>query len=290
MTAGPNSNEIMDAIRDSGYLMEQDVATQLEQQGFHVRTNFAFEDPDEGKSREIDVRAIKRIAHDESSRISAFVELIVECKNSSNPYVFIARPKNNLDKHAHPDEFMFPYQYRMRKDLGGGKGLSRNIAAFDYLGFDKIYAERQKVWKAVQFCRIDRKGGGWHANHGGLYDSIFYPMAKAITARKREVPRSTRPDEWKYFWFFFPLVVTSGDLFLINSAEALPSPIPMEHIAFQRELKSGKLSGSFMLTFVRESAVKAYLASVVDPIAALASDLINNRLEFLKKTDVAWSD
>ena len=43
--------------------MEQEVATQLEALGFHVSTNMAFEDIEEGKSREIDV--IKRVAHNE---------------------------------------------------------------------------------------------------------------------------------------------------------------------------------------------------------------------------------
>lgn len=82
MAANPTTDEIMSAIRDSGYLMEQEVATQLEQRDLHVRTNVAFEDPDEGKSREIDVVAIKRVAHDENSKLAAFVELLVECKET----------------------------------------------------------------------------------------------------------------------------------------------------------------------------------------------------------------
>ncbi len=63
-----------------------------------------------------------------------------------------------------------------------------------------------------------RKGAHvrWHANHGGLYDATFYPIAKAFAARKKEVPRGTSRDDWRYFWFFFPIVVTSGSLFLID--------------------------------------------------------------------------
>jgi hypothetical protein len=280
----------MTAIKESGYLMEQEVATLLEKRGLHVRTSVAFEDPDEAKSREIDVTAVKRVAHDEQAQLAAFIELIVECKNSSNPMVFIARPKNESDLHASPQEFVFPFRYEMKKDLGGGRGLSREVPAFRHLGFDKVYVEHQNAWKAVQFCRIDRKGGGWHANHGGLYDAIFYPMAKAIVARMKEVPRATRRDEWHYFWFFFPLVVTSGELFLINSAAETPTPSPVDHVTFKRELKSGKLSGSFMLTFVRQQALDAFVKTVVEPIGALAADLIVNQRDFLKKTDLAWKD
>lgn len=290
MAAGPSNDEIMAAINESGYLMEQEVATRLEQRGFHVRTNVAFEDPDESKSREIDVVAVKRTSFDEAAKLSANVELLVECKNSANPFVCIARSKNPSDRHHSPEEFLFPYRYEMKKDLGPGKGMTRQVKAFHHLGFDQVFKAHVRPWKAVQFCRIDRKGSGWHANHGGLYDAIFYPMAKALNARRKEVPKASRPDEWRYTWLFFPLVVTSGDLFLIDATADQPSPVDVDHVSFQRELKSGKLSGSFMVTFVRQQALDSFLADVVDPLAALSADLIEQRQDFLKTTVLPWAD
>lgn len=290
MGAEPSIDEIMAAVEESGYLLEQHVATQLERLGFQVTTNFAFEDPDEGKSREMDVRAVKRVAVDEEAKISAYIELIVECKNTSNPFVFIARPKNERDLRSSPKEFLFPYTYEMKKDFGGGRGLSKPVEPFVHLGFDQVYKEHQKAWKAVQFCRIDRKGSGWHANHGGLYDAMFYPMAKAVTARKSEVPRPRQSGDWRYFWFFFPLVVTSGGLMLIDTSMAAPAPRPVEHVSFTRELKSGKLSGPYALTFVRQEQLQQFVEQVIDPVAALASDLVNNRLKFLKSTNLTWAE
>jgi hypothetical protein len=291
MAAGrPTVDDIMTAIKESGYLMEQEVATQLERRGLHVRTNVAFEDPDEGKSREIDVSAIMRVAYDDGAKLAAFIELIVECKNSTNPFVFIARHKNEGDRHSQPQEFLFPYEYEMRKDMGRGLITSREVPAFHHLGFDQVYTAHTASWKAVQFCRIDRKGGGWHANHGGLYDAIFYPMAKAIVARKKNVPRPSRRDEERYIWLFFPLVVTSGELILIDSSVEEPTPVAVDHVSFQRELKSGKLSGSFTVTFVRQNALDAYVAEVIDPLAALSTDLIDKRQDFLKATNLPWVD
>ena len=89
MNASPESEDIVRALGNSGYLMEQEVATQLEARDFHVFTNQAYEDIEEGKSREIDVVARKRVAHSEKSKLSAWVEIVVECKNSTNPFVFI---------------------------------------------------------------------------------------------------------------------------------------------------------------------------------------------------------
>jgi hypothetical protein len=100
--------------------MEQEVATQLEAVGYHVNTNRAYEDSDEGKSREIDVLATKRIAYNEKEKLAAFVEIIAECKNSANPFVFVGRPKNQTDNQRAPLEYAFPIaKYESRKDLGG---------------------------------------------------------------------------------------------------------------------------------------------------------------------------
>jgi hypothetical protein len=288
MAGTPSEDEIMAAIAASGYLMEQEVATQFEGRGMHVRTNVAFQDSEEGTSREIDVTAITRVAVDEDAKVGALVEVLVECKNSSNPFVFIARPKNEADRRSTPEEFVFPYEYKMTKDLGAGRSMRRTFPAFKHLGFDKVFDAHVRPWKAVQFCRIDRKGKGWHANHGGLYDAIFYPMVKALTARRKGRPKASRPEDWRYIWLYFPLVVTSGDLFLIDTSADNLRPEPVDHVSFQRELKSAKLSGSFMVTFVRQQALEKFMTDVVDPLSELCRDLIERRLGFLKETDLPW--
>ncbi|WOH62883.1 hypothetical protein [Bradyrhizobium sp. BWA-3-5] len=91
--SAPSPENIMEALNESGYLMEQKVATVLERLGYHVQTNFPFEDVDEGKSREMDARTIKTIARNDEHKLSCVFEIIVECKNTSNPFVFVGRPK-----------------------------------------------------------------------------------------------------------------------------------------------------------------------------------------------------
>lgn len=137
-------------------------------------------------------------AHNETGKISAFIELIAECKNNSNPLVFITRPKNDGDAYASPKQFRYPITYKMMKEPGNARSSYRETDGFFHLGFHKIHYRHRLSTKAVQFCRIDRKGSGWHANHGGLYDAVFYPMAKAVTARLAEIPRGRGPDDWKY--------------------------------------------------------------------------------------------
>ena len=89
----PSESEILSAVEGSGYLMEQDVATELESLSFYVHTGWAFKDCDEGKSRELDVHAFRRVAGS-TGKLTVDVVLLCECKNNRNPFVFISRRKS----------------------------------------------------------------------------------------------------------------------------------------------------------------------------------------------------
>ena len=283
MNASPSPTEIVAALKQSGYLMEQEVATQLEALNFHVWTNWAFQDIDEGKSREIDVRAIKLVAHNEEKKLSAFVEIIAECKNSTNPFVFIGRSKNQTDNRHPPQEFVFPRGiYSMQQ-----KGTAKNVGTihleepFFYLGFDRVHPDFTSETKAVQFCRIGRKGERWHANHDGLYDSIFYPMAKAFTSRKREVNVGNSGREWDYFWLFVPMVIINGDILYVDSMEANPLPQKRSYVTFKREIKSEKLDGVYNVVFVNQKHLEQFISDRLEPLVDRMADLTMNHADFV---------
>ena len=291
MTGSPSSSDIVAALKQSGYLMEQQVATQLEALGMHVWTNWAFKDIDEGKSREMDIRAIKRVAHNEDKKISAFIEIIAECKNSSNPMVFIGRPKNVRDSFHAPEELVFPVQpYRKQRAIQGKGTQTQDKFAFFHLGFDKVHHAFAADTKAVQFCRIDRKGKGWHANHSGLYDSIFYPMAKALISRKQEIPTPRNSSDWRYFWFFVPIVVTSGDIYYVDSTSPDPVPVKRHRVTFMRDIRSGNLNGTFAIDFVCQDALENYYSDSLQPLINRMADLTTNEADFVLREQIPWSD
>ena len=288
MNSSPSNEQIMDAIKRSGYLMEQEVATQLEALGFHVWTNWAFEDVDEGKSREIDVRAIKRVAHNEETGISAFIEIIVECKNYENPLVFLGRRKNDTDSITAPRELTFPVtHYEAVRANGEGRRTTTRKAAFHHLGFDKVHYAFTSDTKAVQFCQISRRNKGWEAKHGGLYDAIFYPMAKALTFRQREISNSFGPG---YFWAFIPMVVTSGEVLYVDSTKSEPIPERRDYVNFSREIQSEKIKGTFAIDFVRQDSIEQFIARCLQPLGSKMADLTMNEAEHVLKVEIPWED
>lgn len=88
--------------------MEHEVAAQLEALDFAVSMNPAYQDPDEGKSREYDVGGYRLSYKNENRRFNVGIKLIVECKSSPNPYAFVARTRADHDVMAAPAEYHFP--------------------------------------------------------------------------------------------------------------------------------------------------------------------------------------
>lgn len=293
MSAGPSNEEIKEALERSGYLMEQEVATQLEKLGYHVWTNAPFEDPDEGKSREMDVRAVQRVVYDEEHKISAFIEIVAECKNSDNPYVFIKRPKNSSDNNYEPLEWQFPLShYEMKKKLDESRLQVRSRPAFFHLGFDTIKYDSVSEDKAVQFCKIDRTSQKkWTANHGGLYDAIFFPMAKAVMSRKNAAPKGgTGPEEWRYFWFIFPIVVLSGRILVVDSVSDDKEPLDVKFINFRRDLKSKSLDGRFSVDFVRQANLDEYHETCITPVMEYTIRLMADEVEKVMTKEIPWEE
>ena len=250
----PTQSEILIALQDSGYLMEQEVADRFEELGYHVQPNSAFEDLDEGKSRELDVRAVLRHAHNEDAKLSLFVIFHCECKNNKSPFVFVGRKKGLHDESYIPEEYTFPKK-TYKTTLGpsqDGKGTSfRLLPAWNHLNLNPIHYFTKEDQKAVQFCRMVRKGKNSEAQHGGIYDSILLPLIKCLLSEKKKA--SELRGEWKYVHLYFPIVVLNSDLYYVDSGLDDPTPKLTKHISLLREFRSENVNGIFRIEFVNIS-------------------------------------
>jgi len=89
----PTSAEVVAALRDAGWLLEQDTAQTLERNGFHVTPGKAFPDPDDPRvSREIDVHAYRQLYRSDELSFSIGTRVMAECKQSSIPYIVVGGP------------------------------------------------------------------------------------------------------------------------------------------------------------------------------------------------------
>jgi len=237
--------QILKAVTDSGFLMEQEVATTFENLSFHVSTNVAFEDSEEGKSRETDVYAFKRIYVNESTKIIIDVMFLCECKNNTNPFVFISRNKNATEKNFIPngvvlakDEFEIPL-----KDKPNVISIQK---AFQVLQLNDYHHYFKTEQKAVQFCKIIRQGKDFKAQHDGIYDGIFLPLAKAFEAKRKDVQNNKYSHN--IISLLYPAVILNSEIYNIDSKS--PKPEEKQYISFRREIKSKQLKGQFLIEFI----------------------------------------
>lgn len=258
----PTPTQIIEALEQSGYLFEQEVADRLESLDFHVDTAWAYLDADLNKSRELDVRAIRRVFHSESLKLAMFVELLVECKAFESPIVFLQRPKNKRELlQAVPQEYVFPVK---NYHIPIGPNTARDVAAFIHLRLrDHHYYYREPL-KATQFSKVVRKGGDWVANHEGIYDSLVLPLAKALEIQRNALKQRSKT-EWKSVWLFFPMVVLRDGLFAIDITSRPLNPEPRHRVSFVRHLESGNVKGFYLLDFVTFDHLEGFIRQEVQP-------------------------
>lgn len=267
----PSHDQILSALEGSGFLFEHEVATVLESSGFHVETSWPYLDLDTKKSREIDLRAIKSFLHSEEHRLQVFVELLVECKDSRAPFVFLERQKNKRElQHQNPKEYVFPRK-SYRQAIGANS--YREIPAFEHLGLAASHYYFKEQNKATQFSKVVRKGSVWVANHEGIYDSVFLPVAKALEARVKSLAGSCGAGGWRTVWLFFPVVVLRDSLMALEIAGSEKNLTKRGRVTFTRSMDSDVLKGDYLIDFVTSHRLQNYLDSDIGSFAKAVADL-----------------
>lgn len=278
----PTSKEVIQALRDAGWLLEQDTAASLEAGGFRAVTGKAFPDPDNPTtSREVDVHGYRQLFRSEELTFEVGARILAECKQSALPYVVIGRPANpyDLGRERKEQHFRFPHVEVERVELGGGKAQLRSVSAREYLRLDSIPGNPwEPRFLASQMTRLDRKKT-WLADNRGIFDSLVYPLAKAVTHFRLLSNRSSyvhhKPgQEWASIDFYYPIIVTSAALFAVYVATEPVAAVEVPWATMAREIKAAKIDGKFNIDVVTYAALSRYLDERVnkfcDEVAELA--------------------
>jgi hypothetical protein len=175
----PTPEEVIAAIRQTGFLLEHDVATVVTAAGFHAVLGKAFEDPDEGKSREIDVWGYHQFFREEEKyRMHVVAQLIMGCKATTNPYVIVGRPigDGSTVRPQSTSSFMTSSARRRLHPHLRRRTRSTPEAASEWLGLHEIPGSPSLATRrGSQIVRMDRKKQ-WEASNTGVFDSLVYPL------------------------------------------------------------------------------------------------------------------
>lgn len=269
MTHLPTDEELLGAVRGAGWLLEHDALRVLDAADMHPRAGWAFEDPDEPtKSRELDVWSYRQLLNDKATRVRVTARFLVECKQSSRPYVGVGYEMPEARFRQPPAEHVLACE-NFGEPLDEETGSYRVVPAWTHLGFDELAAEhRASNFRVTQLTRLDRaKAGAWTATNEGVFTSLVYPLAKALLASKKHASggrvvaggSAANRTGWTEFALHFPVVLLSCPLYVVDATRPEPTVARTPWATASRELKSASVAGTFEIDVVTEGAFADYV-------------------------------
>lgn len=279
----PTSAEVVTALRNAGWLLEQDAAAALRKSEFNVVTGKAFPDPDDPTvSREIDVYGYRDLFRSRELSFSIGARIFAECKQSSMPYVVVGTPASAYELARDRQEQRFRYSQieTGRTDLGNGQWRIQHTRAREYLGLDRLPGS---PWSAGfvgnQLTRLDRRKT-WLADNRGVFTSLVYPLAKVLTYFKSQLSKNQgsgtvhKPGEgWASIDLYYPLVITSAPLFKVDVSSTDIEAIEVPWATVTREIMSTKVNGQFNIDIVTAAMLKDYLHERVNTFGLAVASL-----------------
>jgi len=271
-----STKQMKEAIKKSGYLLEQRVEPILLEAGYYVQTNSVFPDPQTGKSREIDLSALSAIPIYEDELHWVFPYLLCECENNAQPLVFFTKES--------PISFMHAEEVKVSGipvKLWSGK---RYVSLSDFTSMGKFH-HYCKGDIATQYCSFQsvrektaKDKVSWIALHSdeqhntfdSLVKSLEYEIAKHFDGWR--LP-SGKKQENASIQIYYPLVVLQGDLFCAYLENNHLTLKKSRHVQFRKEffLASSNEVETYQIDVITEEYLSDYL------------DIIDTEVEEIKK-------
>lgn len=293
----------MQAMRQAGWLLEQETATILDRAGFEVTQSWPFPDADlPSNSREMDVIGMKRVHLNAKLNFSVWANVVVECKESSLPYALLGRTIS-------PDRFAYARQeVQMIVDkIEYSEQPSPQGLVKKYVGgpqYNDLHHLTANPWahdfEATLLVRLDKSGSKWSASNDGLMQDAMVPMAKAILHMRSGQDKANRArsdhlgsaDGTRFHArvvLYFPLVVTSAPLYRIDASQEPPQIALAPFVPLRRRFDSTSLKGEFRTTVINAGALQDYVEHQVLGFAnAVGKAALERPERFITSKDHGW--
>jgi hypothetical protein len=269
-------------IEKSGKFFEQKIAIMIQNDGFGLAIpNYTFTDPEEGKSRELDVFVIsaKQVGSAEEFNF-IFPVLLVAIKNI--PLICFTR-KEIMSKYTLGDIHF--------------SGMPKNIYSqgkefelIDYLNLEKFhhYYKYRKI--STQFWippkkEKELKSKEDETKENYIYRAMILPLIKAIEAEKKDHESGWYIDpegEQINLQFYYPIIVVK-ELWECDLTKNMPRYLKLSRIGFLARYSSEKISGSYLIDICDEKGLKELLKCVDDEMDKV-SNFIKERLKIFEKS------
>lgn len=221
-------NDLDQLITESGYPFELKVASLLQSQGYHVRLSHQFFHPTRQRDCEIDILATREhdLDTEQAGHVRVILELAIECKDNSLPYVLFGFPAAKPPPTGILDPDIFYCKVRTTDDK------IPNFFAFVALGDSRVPSSAGIKACHHQFATIDRfhQAAAVELHNGKLKFNVSERLRNALNglAGYVEFVQATWMKGKKSFesgmpydptvWVTFLLLIHSGEHYRYTAA------------------------------------------------------------------------
>ncbi len=284
----PTIEEIKKALERSGYLLEQRICPIIEKFGFLTTPNEQYQDQDSGKSREIDVYALKvNSLYRNEFKDMVEISLMIECKNNSTPVVFLTQ-KTSIS--------ISLFGYVVLNGYPDGiydKASKKVVSVEDYFRFKKFLHHYKEKWIARQFCqlkpKIINKGSPkqkieWEVSHEGLYESIE-SLTKATdyysSKRKKSIVLKEDTKDLINLGIIYSILLFAGQIFECRIIGKNYRLFPRKHLTFHKTIQSKTVEGTYHIDVIQEDYLSKFL-NIVNEESDEIVKLLKRKRKLLK--------
>lgn len=237
LRAGINEEQILSAIRRSGYPLQTIIADKLRKR-FSIQEEWSFQDADSPTLRTLDIRAERRLLEHERSelRVRPTLELLIECKQSDLPFIFFVSGRSMPSKHFPLFAGLFQNEISVRTD---DSRSTWSLTICQALGLDSEPFLCGDVLSCSTFSKCVRKGKEIELSGTEAFQSIALPVAKAL----RYFSKQVEPPKTAHY----------HDLYLTLALAVLDAPMIAARIGAEPEM----LAFTPWVRIIRNEAVDA---------------------------------
>jgi hypothetical protein len=272
----PTDQEVVAALEQTGFLLEQRVAKCLRDYEFHTEINHAYPDPESGESREIDVLAsiFEDIQHGQLDALLA-VDLIVECKNTPAPFVLVGE---TIPNHWFSDPAFLSFD---PLTLQFPRASGRSV--WSELGLRRLRPpSKDEEFIGNQLVRMNLKNRAWRADNNAIYDSILYPLTKAKDYQWKSITEGNDygAKPWEnpcpYLAYLIPVIVTAGPIYTVDAVSDDAKVSRVKWARLRRDFRTKEASSDLAADLVSFEHLAEYIEK--RPV-----DLMKRAVELLSK-------
>lgn len=273
-------DQIRDAVRRSGYLLEYRIEQVLGRYGYMVQANQAYPDPITGKSRELDISAIKAEPITSDYRNTIWPLLLIECVNNPLPIGFFTKNANAPTAHIYDLKFSgLPVKIKEGKYW---KKLS------DFLNMER-YHHHCKGRVATQYCSFTPKKNTnpveWLAQHEDMHFDSFNKLCFALNHDIDEHYSHSRLRgiEPINVQIYYQILVVSGEIIDITPTRKDVKLRATNHIHYVQSYVTRGKEQSYHIDVVTEKYLP-HLLRLIDRELKKTVRLIRSRRNPIKKS------